>query len=285
MVVSNDTTLVRPLINFQRTGGSNTSPTSVTNGTNLGSILASAYDGTSFINSTDITSIVNGTVSTGVVPCDMVFSTTATNTLTERVRINSTGNVGIGITSPTAGRLQISAGSASVAGLQLTNQTAYTGGIAGSISLENTNDISLVGNILAKRGTTANIGTSDNQALQLVTNNTSRLSISNAGVVSIGNATSIAGNLSLTTAGNKLQIKTGTNASIGTATLVAGTVTVNTTAVTANSAIFVTILTKGTITLPVAYDAQTRVAGTSFTITSANVTDTSIVQWWIVEPN
>jgi len=123
------------------------------------------------------------------------------------------------------------------------------------------------------------------QALQLVTNNTSRLSISNAGVVSIGNATSIAGNLSLTTAGNKLQIKTGTNASIGTATLVAGTVTVNTTAVTANSAIFVTILTEGTITLPVAYDAQTRVAGTSFTITSADVTDTSIVQWWIVEPN
>ena len=235
-VVSNDTALVRPLINFQRTGGSNTSPTSVTNGTNLGSISASAYDGTSLINGTDITSIVNGTVSTGVVPSDMVFSTTATNTLIERMRINSTGNVGIGITSPTTGRLQISAGSATVAGFQLTNQTAYTGGIAGSISLENTNDISHVGNILAKRGTTANIGTSDNQALQLVTNNTSRLSISNAGVVSIGNATNIGGNLALTTEGNKLFVKSGTNASIGTATLVAGTVTVNTTAVTANSA-------------------------------------------------
>ena len=102
MVVSNDTALVRPLINFQKTRGSNTSPTSVTNGTNLGSISASAYDGTSLINGTDITSIVNGTVSTGVVPSDMVFSTTATNTLTERMRINSTGNVGIGTSSPTS---------------------------------------------------------------------------------------------------------------------------------------------------------------------------------------
>lgn len=217
----------------------------------------------------------------------LIFETTANgaSVRAERVRISDVGNVGIGITSPTTGRLQISAGSATVAGFQLTNQTAYTGGVAGSISLENTNEVTIVGNILAKRGTTANIGTSDNQALQLVTNNTSRLSISNAGVVSIGNATNIGGNLALTTAGNKLFVKSGTNASIGTATLVAGTVTVNTTAVTANSAIFVTILTKGTITLPVAYDAQTRVAGTSFTITSANVTDTSIVQWWIVEPN
>ena len=102
MIVSNDTALVRPLINFQRTRGSNTTPTSVTNGTNLGSIAASAYDGTSLINGTDITSIVNGTVSTGVVPSDMVFSTTATNTLTERMRINSTGNVGIGTSSPTS---------------------------------------------------------------------------------------------------------------------------------------------------------------------------------------
>jgi len=127
MVVSNDTALVRPLINFQRTGGSNTSPTSVTNGTHLGSIVAAAYDGTSIINGTDITSIVNGTVSTGVVPSDMVFSTTATNTLIERMRINSSGNVGIGVTAPTA-ILHLKAGTAtaSTASLKIPAGTFLT---------------------------------------------------------------------------------------------------------------------------------------------------------------
>jgi len=302
----------------------------------------------------------NGSLRFGALPIANNFF----YSIPERLTIYENGNIGIGVATPTTGRLQISAGSASVAGLQLTNQTAYTSGVAGSVSLENTNDFSFVGNIVSKRGATANFGTSDSQTLNLVTGNTARVTIGSTGVVtltagligiasqsvfntvsttisafgaattatifgtattsatySIGNnvtatgntkaidigtlaasgsttnitlgsavsgATSninVNGNLALTSAGNKLSVKTGTNASIGTATLVAGTVTVNTTAVTANSAIFVTILTKGTITLPVAYDAQTRTAGTSFTITSANITDTSIVQWWIVEPN
>lgn len=88
------------------------------------------------------------------------------------------------------------------------------------------------------------------------------------------------GNLNLPTAGNKIKIATGSNASIGTATLVAGTVTVNTTAVTATSKIFVTVVTpggtQGFLSVP------TITAGTSFVINSSSATETSTVNWWII---
>lgn len=68
----------------------------------------------------------------------------------------------------------------------------------------------------------------------------------------------------------------------GAATLVAGTVTVNTTAVTANSRIFMngqnSSGTHGELTI------SARVAGTSFTITSTSATDTRLVAWFILEP-
>lgn len=93
------------------------------------------------------------------------------------------------------------------------------------------------------------------------------------------------GNLNLITAGNKIKIATGTNASIGTSSAIGtggtpGVVTVSTTAVTANSKIFLSrasaagtlgLLSVGTIT-----------AGSSFTITSSNILDTSTVNWWII---
>lgn len=79
------------------------------------------------------------------------------------------------------------------------------------------------------------------------------------------------------------QVKTGTNGKIGTATLAAGTVTVANTSVTANSRIFLTVQTLGTIAVPVAVVVTAKVVNTSFTITSASITDTSTVAWMIVE--
>lgn len=73
----------------------------------------------------------------------------------------------------------------------------------------------------------------------------------------------------------------GAGAKMGTATLVAGTVTVNTTGVTANSRIFLTCLTPGGA--PGFLRVSAVVAGTSFTITSSSGTDTSVVAWIIVE--
>ena len=71
-----------------------------------------------------------------------------------------------------------------------------------------------------------------------------------------GTGTDFDGNIKLTTAGNKLYIKEGTNASMGVATLVAGTVTVSTTAATSSSRIFLTTQTLGTVTVPKAMAAM-----------------------------
>jgi len=94
-------------------------------------------------------------------------------------------------------------------------------------------------------------------------------------------AVDVTGNLSLTTAGNKLKIATGSNASIGVSgAMTAGSITISTTAVTSSSIIILThatvagtqgILSVGTIT-----------NGTSFVINSSNAADTSTVNWWIV---
>lgn len=99
-----------------------------------------------------------------------------------------------------------------------------------------------------------------------------------------GDVTAETGNFKITTAGKGLYIKEGSNATSGVATLVLGTVVVSTTAVTANSRIQLTAQSLGTITAPVGLAVSARTAGTSFTILSGNLTDTSPVAWVIVEP-
>lgn len=91
-----------------------------------------------------------------------------------------------------------------------------------------------------------------------------------------------ADNITISTAGKGIAIKEGANAKMGAAALVGGTVTVNTTAVTANSRIYLTSQVDGGT--PGFQRISARSAGTSFTITSSNVLDTSTVAWMIVEP-
>ena len=105
-------------------------------------------------------------------------------------------------------------------------------------------------------------------------------------VTADGNITTVDGNLVITataTAGKgKLNVPaTGANAIVGTSTaLVAGTLAISTTAVTASSKIFLTYAsaagTQGFLRI------SAIVAGTSFTITSSSNTDTSTVNWFIV---
>ena len=92
------------------------------------------------------------------------------------------------------------------------------------------------------------------------------------------------GDVKLNDAGNGIYIKEGSNATMGTATLVAGTVTVSTTKVTASSRILLTIQSLGTVAVPTTVGITARTAGTSFTITSANAVDTSVIAWMIFEP-
>ncbi len=122
---------------------------------------------------------------------------------------------------------------------------------------------------------------------------TNALPIGGTGVLHIGSITfinnnAIAGTIALINTprivSSGLKISTGLNATMGFATLAAGTKIVPTSAVTANSRIFLThethIGTVGNLSAP----AALRIPGTSFTILSSNPLDSSTVVWLIIEP-
>ena len=90
------------------------------------------------------------------------------------------------------------------------------------------------------------------------------------------------GFVDIESAGQGLRVAEGANAKQGTATLVAGTVTVANTSVTANSRIFLTGQVLGGTAG--ALNVTSRVAGTSFTVTSTNAADTSTFAYEIIEP-
>lgn len=89
-------------------------------------------------------------------------------------------------------------------------------------------------------------------------------------------------NLSLVVVGGGFRVKEGSNAKQGVATLVAGTVTVANTSVTANSRIFLTSQSDGG--KPGFLRVSSRVAGESFTMTSSSPCDISVVAYEIFEP-
>lgn len=91
------------------------------------------------------------------------------------------------------------------------------------------------------------------------------------------------GNTIVFNAGNGLRVREGTNCKQGVANLAAGTVTVNNTAVTANSRIFLTSQVDGGT--PGFLRVSARASGTSFTITSSSAADTSTVAYEIFEPS
>lgn len=74
----------------------------------------------------------------------------------------------------------------------------------------------------------------------------------------------------------------GASSSVGTATLAGGTQTVSTTAVGASSLIFVSRNTSGGTAGHLSAPVASIVAGTSFVINSSSGTDTSTVNWWII---
>lgn len=133
---------------------------------------------------------------------------------------------------------------------------------------------------------TASVGTVTNTA-SLYIAGASSATVSGANYALWVNAgTSLfGGDVKLGTVGNGIYVKEGTNATMGVATLVGGTVTVSTTKVTTSSRIFLSVESLGTVTAPVAVAVTARTGGTSFVITSANVVDTSVVSWVIIEPS
>lgn len=95
-------------------------------------------------------------------------------------------------------------------------------------------------------------------------------------------ALTLVGDLICATAGKGLQIQSGTGARAGNATLVAGTVTVTNTTVTANTLILLSRKTAGGTLGNLTYTLS---AGASFTINSSSASDTSVVSYLLIEVN
>jgi hypothetical protein len=71
-------------------------------GDNIGSLFAQPFDGAGFVNSARLRFAVDGPVTAGSVPTTIQFLTGANSDGSERMRITSAGNVGVGTTAPLA---------------------------------------------------------------------------------------------------------------------------------------------------------------------------------------
>lgn len=113
-----------PSINFGKSRGAIGTNTIVQNNDVLGDITFNGDDGTELVVGASIVGWVDGTPGLGDMPSRIVFSTTAdgASTTTERMRINSKGNVNIGAADDPDSALQI------------TGSTNATGIMVGSIS-------------------------------------------------------------------------------------------------------------------------------------------------------
>lgn len=87
---------------YKSRGGNTATPTVVSSGDGVGTISFKAHDGTGWIDAAAIGCGVDGTPGTNDMPGRLVFSTTAdgASSVTERMRIQADGKVGIGTSSP-----------------------------------------------------------------------------------------------------------------------------------------------------------------------------------------
>jgi hypothetical protein len=108
--------------------------TAVQNNDELGAIRISGSDGTGFVVGAQIIAAVDGTPGTNDLPTRLVFSTTAdgASSPTERMRIDSSGRVGIGTASP--GSYEVSADNLVIsdsgdAGISIVSGTSNSGNL------------------------------------------------------------------------------------------------------------------------------------------------------------
>jgi hypothetical protein len=101
---SADSSGYAPSLAMRKSRGSKASPTIVQSGDQTASVEFAGYDGTNYRNTATIESRVDGTPGTDDMPGRLVFSTTSdgASSPSERMRIDSSGNVLIAKTSPSS---------------------------------------------------------------------------------------------------------------------------------------------------------------------------------------
>lgn len=110
-MVTGDTLVVGTGVSVQRWGSAPNmtfttardvegSPDAVAPGDETGRFLFRGYDGGAPVSSARVGAIVDGTVTTGVVPQAITFKTGTSGSPAERMRVTSTGYVGIGTAAP-----------------------------------------------------------------------------------------------------------------------------------------------------------------------------------------
>ena len=92
----------RGVFKATRSRGTLDIPTAVINGDNTFSLVGAGHDGTTNLTTAGISFFVDAAVSTNTVPQAISFATGPGSSRIERMRISSSGNVGIGTTNPTA---------------------------------------------------------------------------------------------------------------------------------------------------------------------------------------
>lgn len=197
---------------------------------------------------------------------------------------SATGNGSFGGTLNVTGKTtfgdQISINSSDSSGSIFINQSVNTSSNPGTISQQESASTSSAYAIFVSGDGHARFVLGADGTMRWGPGNASldtQLQRSAAGILSV-----TTGSFSVTTAGQGLRVKEGSNAKQGTATLAAGTVTVANTSVTANSRIIVGMATPGgTVGAPFVSSVT---AGTGFTIKSTSSTDTSTVAYEIFEP-
>lgn len=195
----------------------------------------------------------------------------AAATLTELMRLDVTGKLGIG-TFPPVYQLDVNG--------DVNTPVSKGYRVAGNVTFWANTTYTI---IYSPGITTAQIAMGNATDAHTYYDNTGhqfRTLSGGANIVSIDNTIGLA----LQTAGTGIRIKEGSNARMGVTTLVLGVSVVSNNTITANTRIFLSVESLGTVTVPSAVAVTARSAGTSFTITASNLTDTSVVAWFLMEP-
>jgi len=169
--------------------GSNASPTIVLNGDRAGGVYYHAYDGANFSNTPGaIECFIDGAPAADDTPGRLVFSTApdGSNSITERMRITSSGLVGIGTNNPVY-TLQGNGTNGGIIGV--TRTTGNTTGTLGHVRFGNTDVDSDLANIKGVQD-----GATDSARLEFETqatggSATARMTIKSDGKVGIGTLT------------------------------------------------------------------------------------------------